>query len=233
MLEKLTEKFSRSGALLEQDRRLIEGAATLRNVSARQDVVREGQAPTAVHVLLAGQTYRYKMLPSGGRQITAILVPGDTCDLHGLLLKALDHSVMSLTECTFGIIPRATVLEWIETQPRIIRALWWSMMADEAILREWITNLGRHDARQRIAHLFCQLLVRQRAVGLAQENSYEFALTQEELADMTGLSTVHVNRTLQDLRADGLIRLRDKRIKILDDLRLREVGEFEPGYLAL
>lgn len=107
------------------------------------------------------------------------------------------------------------------------------MMADEAILREWITNLGRHDARQSIAHLFCQLLIRQRAVGLAQENSYEFALTQEELADMTGLSTVHVNRTLQDLRADGLIRLRDKRIKILDDLRLREVGEFEPGYLAL
>ena len=233
MIERLALRFRRYGALLEADIQAIERAARIRRLAANHHLVHQGQAIQSVHILLAGTACRYKVMARGRRQITALLVPGDCCDLHGAMLKHMDHSVKTLTDCTVAEIPRQAVLDWIETSPRITRALWWSMAADEAIMREWLANVGRHDARQRIAHLFCDLLARLQAIGMAAEDQFDFPLTQEDLGDMTGLSTVHVNRIIQELRTDGLLTLRGKRLAIHDVARLKSIAQFEPAYLYL
>jgi CRP-like cAMP-binding protein len=208
-------------------------ASTVRRLGAQEDIVREGETPQSVHVLLSGHTCRYKVLSDGRRQITAVLVPGDACDLHGFLLRRMDHGVLTLTTCTLAEMPREAILEITETHPRLARALWWTTLVDEAILREWVGNIGRRTASQRIAHLFCELLARLKAVGLAEDDSYEFPLTQAELGDATGLSTVHVNRTLQELRGAGLIRLKGRLLTVRDAERLKALAGFDPAYLHL
>jgi CRP-like cAMP-binding protein len=145
----------------------------------------------------------------------------------------MDHGVLTLTNCTLAQMPREAVIEITEKHPRLARALWWTTLVDEAILREWVGNIGRRTASQRIAHLFCEFLVRLQAIGLAEGGAYEFPLTQAELADATGLSTVHVNRTLQELRAAGLITLKGRLLTIRDAERLKALAGFDPGYLHL
>jgi CRP-like cAMP-binding protein len=145
----------------------------------------------------------------------------------------MDHGVLTLTNCTVAQIPREALLEMTEKHPRIVRALWWTTIVDEAIVREWVANVGRRTASQRIAHLFCELLTRLKAVGLAEDDPFEFPLTQAELADATGLSTVHVNRTLQELRASGLITLKGRLLAIHDAERLKALAGFDPIYLHL
>ncbi|WP_131195514.1 Crp/Fnr family transcriptional regulator [Lichenihabitans psoromatis] len=233
MFERVYTKLRLSDVILGREPQLIEQVGRVRRVEAHENFVHQGEASTVLHFLLTGYACRYKLLSDGRRQIAAILVPGDSCDLHGLLQKTLDYSVKTLTDCTIVEIPRSAALGWTETHPRLTRALWWSCMADEAVLREWLANVARHDARQRIAHLFCDLLFRLQAVGLARENSYDFPLTQEELGDMTGLSTVHVNRTLQELRIDGSVILKGRRMTIIDIERLKTIGAFEGSYLKV
>jgi CRP-like cAMP-binding protein len=175
---------------------------------------------------------RYKFTSDGRRQIMAYLVPGDFCDLHVFILKHMDHSIATLSPCTVVDIPRAHVLELTE-RPAIARALWWATLVDEATLREWLVNIGQREAAQRIAHLLCELLLRLRAVGLANGDSYELPITQAELGDTTGVSTVHVNRSLQALREAGLITLKAKYLVILDAKRLEKFSGFRANYLHL
>jgi CRP-like cAMP-binding protein len=230
----LAAKLRRFDELGDEDIRVLARAVSkTRQLGPQESVVREGETPQTVHLLLSGHTCRYKVLSDGRRQITAVLVPGDTCDLHGFLLRRMDHGVLTLTNCTLAQMPREAVLEITDKHPRIARALWWSTLVDEAILREWVGNIGRRTASQRIAHLFCELLARLDAVGLAEDGSYEFPLTQAELADATGLSTVHVNRTLQELRATGLITLKGRMLAIRDAERLKTLAGFDPTYLHL
>lgn len=234
MIAPLIAKLRHFDPLEDDDRALLlRAAGKVRRLGAHESIVREGDVPRVVHFLVSGYTCRYKLLTDGRRQITALLVPGDTCDLHGFLLARMDHGVITLSSCTVVQIARETLLELTETRPRIARALWWSTLVDEAILREWLGNIGRRTASQRIAHLFCELLTRLQVVGLAQDNSYDFPLTQAELADIAGLSTVHVNRTLQELRAAGLITLRGKTLSVIDFERLQAVAGFDPSYLHL
>lgn len=234
MLAPLIAKLRHFDALGEPELSLLERAAgRVRRLGPHESLVREGDAPRVVHFLLSGYTCRYKVLGDGRRQITALLVPGDTCDLHGFLLPRMDHGVVTLSNCTVAQVARDVLVELTESRPRIARALWWSTLVDEAILREWLGNIGRRTASQRIAHLFCELLVRLQAVGLAHGDAYDFPLTQAELADAAGLSTVHVNRTLQELRAAGLITLRGKQLTIVDVERLKAMAGFDPAYLHL
>jgi len=176
---------------------------------------------------------RYKLLPDGGRQIMAYLVPGDFCDLHVSILGEMDHGIGALSACEVAYISRRTVEDLTTNRPAITRALWWATLVDEGTLREWLVNMGRRPADQQMAHLFCELLVRLQSVGLATQTSYEFPLTQAELADTLGVSDVHVNRMLQQLRADGLITLQGKRLTIPDVERLHEFAGFDPNYLHL
>lgn len=228
----LIAKLETFAALDSGDRRaLLDACREAREVDADRDLIREGEHPDCIHLVLEGWAARYKVLPEGTRQITAFLVPGDFCDLHTTILSRMDHSIYTLTPSTVAFIPARVMEELPIERPALARALWWSTLVDEAVLRAWIVNLGRREALERIAHLICELHSRMRNVGLADDDRFDLPVTQEELADALGLTAIHVNRTLQRLRMEGLIALKARKLTILDVPKLRRLAGFEPGYL--
>jgi CRP-like cAMP-binding protein len=229
----LARKLENFAALSDDDRRLLDDVTrTVREVEARRDLIEEGDRPDDVHLIVEGFACRYKITADGKRQIMAYLVPGDFCDLHVFILKEMDHAIGTLSPCRVVEIPRERIDAMTE-RPALARALWWATLVDEAILREWLVNIGTRDAAQAMAHLFCELLLRLRAVGLADGGGYELPITQAELGDTLGLSTVHVNRSLQALRHEGLITLEGRHLRILDPERLFAFSGFHPNYLHL
>jgi CRP-like cAMP-binding protein len=233
MTNLLTRKLEAFGPLPDADKRLLDDVIQpAQRVGARMDLIREGDAPSDVNLILEGFACRYKMIPDGTRQIMAYLVPGDFCDLHVFILEAMDHTIATLSSCTVVKIPRAQILELME-RPAIARAFWWAALVDEATLREWLVNIGARPAEHRVAHLLCELLLRLEAVGLTNGDTYELPITQAELADTVGLTSVHVNRVLQRLRGDGLITLKGKHLVIRDVARLKAFSGFNPNYLHL
>jgi CRP-like cAMP-binding protein len=198
-----------------------------------QDIVREGDRPSRSCLILSGFTASYKISGDGKRQIMTFGIAGDIPDLHSLHLKVLDSSVSTLTTCRVGFITHDDLRDLCERFPRITAAFWRETLIDGAIFREWLLNVGRREAYNRVAHLFCEMLVRLRAVGLADDHACDLPITQAELADAFGITSVHVNRVLQQMRADGLIETKGTRLMIPDWDRLKEVGEFNPLYLQL
>lgn len=234
MYNPLILKLEHGADLTEADRVTLRGVtARTRSVAAHQDIIKEGDRPDEVRLMMSGFACRYKVLADGRRQIMAYLVPGDFCDLHVAILGEMDHGIATLSPCEVVEIPRATIETLTRDQPRITRALWWASLVDAGTLREWLVNMGQRPAEQRIAHLFCELHARLNAVGLVKSDGFDFPLTQHELGDSMGLSTVHVNRTLQELRGRGLIAFRAKVLNILDVKRLSAFAGFSPNYLHL
>jgi CRP-like cAMP-binding protein len=221
LIAALIKKLERYGAISDDERGFLE-QAPWRVVTYQDDqpIVREGDAPKESCLVVEGFACRFKSLLEGTRQIMAFHIPGDFCDLHSFLLKMMDHGIAAVGPCTIAKVPHATVEEITERHPRLTRALWWDTAMDAAIHREWMISMGRRSAYQQIAHLLCELLLRLRSVGLAEGNSYELPATQNELGDAFGLSTVHVNRMLQELRTDGLIIYKGKLVTIPDPERL-------------
>jgi len=195
--------------------------------------IRAGQELKDSTLLLDGWMARAKDLQSGQRQLAELQVPGDFTDLHGFTLKRLDHEIVSITACTVGIVPHDRLRAMTERFPHLTRLYWFMTNLDAAIQREWTLSLGRRNALARTAQLFCELLKRLEVTGLAPNNAYDFPLTQVELAECLGLTSVHVNRMLQELRRMNLIEVRDRRAEILDREGLARVAEFDPGYLYL
>ncbi len=204
-----------------------------RPVPAHTDLLREGSASAAVCLFMSGFACRYRQRINGARQITDYLLPGDTCDLDPSHLSRLDHTVATLSACSVVRIPKAAFEDLVARHPRIDLALRLSKRVDEAILREWLMNVGCRSALERIAHLLCEVAVRLRAVGLASEDACDLPITQNELADTTGMTTVHVNRSLQELRRRELIELKGRRLRILDWPRLKGMAEFRATYLNI
>ncbi len=233
MFRPLLQRLRYGADLTEADYGRLSELARTRQVGARQQIIQQGDRPEDVHLVLDGFACRYKVLPNGSRQIIALLVPGDFSDLHVAILGKMDHSIATLSPCTVADIPRATILDLIGNHPRIARALRWATLADVAILREWLVNMGQREAHHQLAHLFCELLIRLQAAGVGDTNGYSLPLTQEDMADVLGLTSVHVNRTLQLLREEGLIVLRRRRLDIPDVERLMLYCDFNPDYLHL
>jgi CRP-like cAMP-binding protein len=173
--------------------------------------------------------FRYKITEGGKRQILSFHVTGEIPDLQSLYLGTMDHSLSTLTPCTLAFITHQSLHALFQEQPRLTGVLWRETLIDAATFREWVVNVGRRQAPARMAHLICELFVRHQAVGLVTDDSFEFPITQGELADAMGLSPVHVNRTLQELRGRGLIR-GGRHLTILDWEGLKQVGEFDPTY---
>lgn len=184
-------------------------------------------------LLLEGMMCRYKDLKNGQRQVTELHVAGDFADLHSFTLKRLDHSIMTLTPCRVAIVPHANMSAITERHPHLTRVYWFATNLDAAIHREWQVSLGRRSAISRVAHLFCELEVRLGLVGLTEGRSYALPLTQIDLAECLGLTSVHVNRTLKELREGGLLEFRSGRVAIHDREELRRIAEFDPAYLYL
>src|SRR5207237_214915 len=174
---------------------------TVRTVERGQFLVRERELATHSCVMLSGYSIRSKVTATGDRQIVAIHMKGEIVDLQNSLLKVADHSVQMLTSGKVGMIPREAVIKLTMDRPTIGHAMWIDTLVDGSIFREWITNVGRRDARTRMAHLLCEFAVRLRIAGLGHDTRYELPMTQEQLADATGLTSVHVNRTIRGLEA--------------------------------
>ena len=229
----LIRKFERLSPLSPEDRELL-AKATERShqVGPRQDIIREGDAPDDVHLIVSGMACRHKMIENGARQIVAYLLPGDFCDLNIFILDQMDHTISTLTECSVVDLPRETILRLTE-RPAIARALWWATLVDEGTLREALVNNSRRQAEERMAHFLCEMMMRLDAVGLVNSNTFELPLTQFELGDTLGMSTVHVNRTLQKLRTSRLVTINRKTVVILDVAALKACCGFNPNYLHL
>ena len=205
----------------------------VRRVQARRDLVREGDKPRFVHLMLSGWACRYKTLPDGKRQIVGLFIPGDFCDLNVYILKHMDHNIGAITDIEVAAISPDEMERLTAAHPRITQALLWHELVTVAIQREWMLNLGQRSAYERIAHLFVELFLRLRTVGMTHGSDIDFPLTQSDLADATGLTAVHVNRTLQQLRSDGLIELERRHLRIPDLERLMNAAMFNPNYLHL
>lgn len=205
----------------------------LRSFPENADLVRQGEAPRECCLLVDGFVCRYKLLGGGQRQIMSFHIPGDIPDLQSLHLKVMDHSLGALTPTRVALIPHEALNEIAHAYPGIAAAFWRDTLIDAAVFREWLAGVGRRSAHQRIAHLICEVYVRMHAVGMALDHGFELPVTQSELADSLGLSSVHVNRVLQDLRRDGLIGSRGRFVVILDWERLQAAGDFDPAYLHL
>ena len=225
-------KLEMRGPLDAGDREgLRDLCANVRRIDANSDIISDGANPTHVHLVLEGWAARYKLLPGGGRQITAFLIPGDFCDAHVAILSRMDHGIVALSDVAVAYIPHALFDALPLRSVKLARALWWSTLVDEAVLRAWIVNIGRRDAYEAVAHLFCELQARLRNVGLVEDNRFDLPITQDVLADALGLTPVHINRILQRLRSENLILLKGGILTILDAEALRKVAGFDPAYL--
>jgi len=235
MENRLIRKLEQFTRLSAEDRRVLDQMIGLkvRRIRAREDIIREGDRPRDVHLILQGWACRYKVMEDGRRQIMSFFLPGDICDLNIFILREMDHSVGAITPLAFAEVPRDLFEHVATNHPRVIQAMWWDSLVSAAIQREWTVNLGQRTAFERLSHMLCELFVRLRAVGLTNGNRCDFPVTQTELADASGLTPVHVNRTLQELRASGLITLRDRELIIHDLEALQTEALFNPNYLHL
>jgi CRP-like cAMP-binding protein len=206
ILDRMVRKFARRTELDRDDRDALFGLPfTVKIVEADRYIAREGAPTDASALILAGNAFRHKLTVDGSRQIVSTHIPGDFVHLEGSLLAVADHNVQAMTRCELALVPSATLIKLIDSHPKVGRAMWIDTLIDASIFREWILNVGRRDAKARIAHLLCEYARRVEIAGLANENGYEFPMTQEQLAAATGLTSVHVNRTLKAMEREELI----------------------------
>jgi CRP-like cAMP-binding protein len=226
------EQFTR---LSPDDKEVIEAALAERPraYGPREDIAREGDPPDHLNVFLSGWACRYKQLEDGRRQIVAFLLPGDMCDHNASILREMDHSIAALTPVKVAELTPERVEALSVERSHLRRAFLWETLVSTAIQREWTVSIGQRSAPERIAHLLCELFVRLRSVGLTQGEHCGFPITQVELGYATGLSNVHVNRVLQDLRAAGLVVLKDRMLTLPRLPALMRAGLFNPNYLHL
>src|SRR5918997_1739735 len=206
---------------------------SIKSVAPDQDIVREGDRPSECCLVVQGFVCRYKLTAAGKRQIFSFHLPGDIPDLQSLHLKVMDHSLSTLTPSKLAFIPHESLSKVMHRCPRVADVMWRDTLIDAAVFREWMIGIGRRSAETRIAHVLCEVLVRMRAGGLADGDACELPVTQAELGDALGLSTVHVNRSLQELRGNGLITLRGSMLTVENWEGLKKAGEFDPTYLHL
>ena len=230
--EKMVRRLERRSPLTHADREALAGLPhTVKRLPAGAHIVRDGDRPDFCTLLLSGFAYRYKLTGEGGRQIISLHCAGEFLDLQNSFLGVADHSVQMLTEGELAFIPPAILEGLVLHRPAIARALWIDTLIDAAIFREWVVNVGRRDSRARVAHLLCEFSLRLEAAGLASNHQYELPMTQEQLADAVGLTSVHVNRVLKQLGEEGLIRRDRRSILIVDWKRMRQAGDFNERYL--
>jgi len=228
------KKLRLRAAISADEERVIHGLVAESRRSRADTVLAKAGRPLNVSMLvLDGWLVRSKDLPSGERQVMEIHLPGDFADLHGFTLKQLDHDLIAITECVIGYVPHERLMELTEKHPRLARIYWLSTNIDAAITREMALSLGQRSAISRMAHLFCELHTRLAIIGRTDGDTFEFPLTQRELGECLGLTVVHVNRTLQELRRRGLVRAENRHVTITDRRGLEDVAEFDPTYLQL
>ena len=234
MPEFLIRKIELRDRLSDEEKRvLIAAVGTPKEVLAHQDIVREGDRPTYSTLVMRGFTSRQQVLSGGERQITAIHIPGDFVDLHSFLIKTMDHGVRTLTPCTIAPVKHETLREITANYPHLARLLWLMTLIDAAIHRRWLTAMGRQSALGQTAHLLCEMCIRQKEIGLSSGSAFLMPLSQARLADVLGLSTVHTNRVVRELRESACVEWQGEQVTVKSWDRLKELAEFDATYLSL
>jgi CRP-like cAMP-binding protein len=206
---------------------------SLRSLRAQEFIVREDDQPTHSCLLLSGYAIRHKVAGNGGRQIFSVHMKGDVVDLHNSILRRADHNVQALTPIEVALIPVQAIRAIAADFAQVGQAMWYETLVDAAIFREWTLNVGRRDARARTAHLLCEFAIRLQVAGLGKQGDFELPMTQEQLADALALTSVHINRTLKALSAEGLIERKKRSVRIVDFHQLARIGDFDSRYLHL
>lgn len=234
VLARMLRKLERRALLAESDRQALLGLPfRTQTIDRHAYMVREGEQLERSCLILSGFAYRQKVTNGGTRQILSVHMPGDMIDLEGSLLNISDHNVQALTRCEIATFSRADMRALLRAHPGLALALWVDTLIDGSIFREWILNVGRRDARGRIAHLLCEFAVRMQMAGLGERDCYELPMTQEQIGDAAGLTPVHVNRVLRDLGRSGLIERRNRMVAIRDWDGLQRAADFSALYLHL
>jgi CRP-like cAMP-binding protein len=232
MANRFTDKLCGFATLDEEDvAELVLATARSRRIAAKQDLIREGDRPGPVFVMLEGWACRYKVLPSGTRQVLAFLMPGDACDLHIGLLGEMDHSIQTITPARVATIERTDMDTLMDRRHGIAKAMYISQLVDEGTMRAWITSMGRRTSTERVAHLMCELYLRARNIGLTSEATLSLPMSQILLADALGMTNVHINRVLKELRLAGAMALRRGSLDIIDPNLMVRIAGFDEGYL--
>jgi CRP-like cAMP-binding protein len=232
--DRLLRKLELFGKLTDEDKHaLISAVSHERHFSPREDIIQQRRGCEGVHLILGGFACRYKLQADGRRQILGFLLPGDICDIRACLLHHMDHSICALNTVTTALIPSEPMLGLLGRSPRLARTLWCSTIMEDSITREWIINVGHRTAFERAAHLFCEMFWRLESLGMTRGNECDLPITQIELGETLALSSVHVNRTVMDMRRANLVRLHGGLLELLDRDALQSAGGFDPGYLHL
>lgn len=232
MANRFIEKLCNFGLLgADAQSELSAATARPRRFGARQDLIREGDRPGPVFVILDGWACRYKILPNGTRQILAFLMPGDCCDLHIGLLAEMDHSIQTVTAATIATIERADMDSIMDRYQSVAKVMYVSQLVDEGTMRAWITSMGRRTSTERVAHLMCELYLRARNIGLTSDDQFAFPLSQVLLADALGMTPVHLNRVLKELRASQALIVGRSKLIVTDPQRLARIAGFDENYL--
>ena len=231
----LTMKLEQFTTFNTAERARLDGLLKLphKTYAPGEAIFEEGSNVDSVYLITDGVAARRKTLPNGDRQTMGFLIPGDLCELEVFVLSSMDHDLVAVCETTCTIIPKAVITGLLTESSKLTQALWWSTMADHAMLRARIIDHGSRESYERLAHIFYEMLIRYRLIGLAKDDSYPFPSTQTELAEATGMTPVHINRTLKKLRSEELIEFRNKQLFVLDAPRLKRAARFESNYLHL
>jgi len=233
-MDHLVTRVTWSGTLSEREQAQVRRLVTHRRLfAANSEIVPAGVRIDFSSVILSGVSCRQKILNSGVRQITALQISGDFCDLHSYMVKTMEESVFAITDCEVGIVPHKEIDRVVEQEPNIARQLWLYTLIDASIYREWIVSLGRRPVLSRLAHLICEMYLRLKAVGLVNGMSYSLPVTQQDISDAMGTSLVHTNRTLARLRQERLATFANRAVTIHNWAELQRVAEFDPTYLHL
>jgi CRP-like cAMP-binding protein len=233
-LERVLRRLETRSPLEQDDRDAIRGLPFVyRTLEPAAYLVREGEPPEMCALLLRGFAHRHKVTGDGQRQIMSVHMPGEFLDLQNSFLEVADHNVQALTRCEVAMVPVPALRSLALDHPRVGRAMWIDTLIDAAIFREWIVNVGRRDSISRIAHLLCEFALRLEAAGLAADHRYEMPMTQEQIADCTGLTPVHVNRVLKELGRQGLIDREKRSVSLIQWDRLQQIGDFNTRYLHM
>jgi CRP-like cAMP-binding protein len=233
-IDLITRRLEAIGAVTGDQRDALSRLrARERRAFRGQDLIEEGDKPSECMLVLSGFLYSYKMLADGKRQIVAFHVPGDIPDLQSLFIETMDFSLASSTDSIVAVIPHDDLRVLLASQPSLVNLFWRDTLIMAATFRTWVMATGRLDSSEHLAHLLCELHARYKAVGLTQDKSFALPVTQSELADAMGLSAVHANRTVQSLRAAGMVEMEAGHVTILDLERLQTFAQFDPTYLHL
>lgn len=232
MSNRFIQKLQGFGQLGTKDVAALAAAtAAPRKVAAKRDLIREGDKPGPTFVMLEGWACRYKVLPSGTRQVLAFLMPGDSCDLHIGLLAEMDHSIQTITPALVATIDRLTMDDVMDRHPAVAKTMYVGQLIDEGTMRAWITSMGRRTSIERVAHLMCELYLRARNIGLIAEPYLSLPLSQLLIADALGMTPVHLNRVLKELRMSGAMTLQRGSLEIIDPVKLIQIAGFHENYL--